>query len=75
MKLIQLINNDAYRYEEGKFVSYTNRPLFRVAFWYCIVCYLKRNNLLKYNLGSIAYLIFKHHEVKYGVYLNTNTPI
>lgn len=59
----------------GGGLSYVKRPIFRVVFWYRIVCHLKKKAFFKYSLGPIALLIFRYYEVKHGVYLNTNTHI
>lgn len=76
MSLRSLLYKDSIRYtREGVILTYIKRPLFRVVFWYRIVCHLKKYLLLKYSLGPIALLIFRHLELKYGVFLNTNTPI
>lgn len=74
--LIQTLNNDAIRYNVGGvFSCYLRRPLFRVIFWYRVNCFIKRIHLLKYTIGTITYLLFRHLELKYGVFLNTNIHI
>jgi len=37
--------------------------------------YVKRKKLLKYSIGSIIYIIFRHYEYKYGIHVNTNIDI
>lgn len=73
-RLRQVIKNDAVRYGGG-ISAYCLRPTFRVIFWYRIVCALKTNTILKYSFGLIPYLIFRHLEYKYGIFLNTNIHI
>ena len=74
VEFVQVLKIDAVRYRGGVISSYLRRPLFRVVFWYRIVCYLKKNKYLKI-AGIIPYLILRHLEYKYGVFLNTNIHI
>lgn len=55
--------------------AYFTKPLFRVVFWYRIVCWIKQCKTLKYSIGPLAYLLLQHLEYKYGVFLNTNIHI
>lgn len=74
-ELISVLANDAARYQGGVKKSYIINPLFRVVFWYRVVCYFKHKKFFKYTIASFAYLILRHFEYKYGVFLNTNIHI
>lgn len=74
LNVTQLIHNDAVRYM-GVGKSYFHKPLFRVVFWYRIVCFFKQRKLTKYTIGLPAYWLLNHLEYKYGVFLNTNIYI
>lgn len=56
----------------GVIKSYFYKPLYRVVFWYRVVCYLKQTKYLRHSIAPFAYFILQHLGYKYGVFLNTN---
>ncbi len=43
--------------------------------WFRIVQYAKRRKIAKYTVGFLAYLILRHYEYKYGIFVNSNIHV
>lgn len=75
-KLKQTLKRDSERYRQGGVIfTYIKRPLFRVVFWYRVVCWLRQRKIMKYTLGLPASMILRHLSYKYGVFINPNIYI
>jgi serine acetyltransferase len=48
---------------------------FRYQTWFRLMQFVKNSRLLKYTVGPVVYLMFRHYEYKYGIHLNSNTPV
>ena len=48
---------------------------FRYVLWLRLVAAMRKKVVLKYTIGLVAYLIFRHYEYKYGIHANPNIRI
>ena len=81
MKTLDLIKSDLARLDKVAFTNFfkwyffPKGSTFPFQVWFRIVAGLKKNKFLKFTIGSIAYVIYRHYSFKYGISANTNIEV